>query len=187
MRLIQGPRRFCLTPLVLWLWPFYFSACFANPLSEKSCSAVGCLDQFRAIVSVATSVLPEGMHEVRVTADGTTGVCMFAFTREAISSNGNVAAECVGGLMVNVRPATVCTPFETSGAKGVKCDPVPGQAEEIIEVAGTPSSIHVVQSVDGVVILEQRVTPAYMSQQPNGPGCDPICHFAAVTWTIPSH
>jgi hypothetical protein len=181
----EGRRRLGLTPLLLW-WALCFSASFGCRLSEKGCTEIGCFDHFGAVVSMATSDLPEGLHHVQVTADGTTSVCMFAFTREALSKDGRVAVQCAGGLMVDVRPATVCTPFETGGAKGLKCDPVPGQIEEIITVPGTPSSVQVVQSVDGVVILEQGVTPTYASQQPNGPGCDPICHSAGASWTIPS-
>ena len=45
--------------------------------------------------------------------------------------------------------------------------------------------IEVQQALDGTVLLDETISPAYETSQPNGPGCGPICHYASAAWTIP--
>jgi hypothetical protein len=45
--------------------------------------------------------------------------------------------------------------------------------------------VQVQQLVGGAVILDETVSPTYQTDEPNGPGCGPICHQAGAEWTIP--
>jgi len=46
-----------------------------------------------------------------------------------------------------------------------------------------PMQVHVRQLVDGGVVLDKSVTPVYAMDQPNGPGCGPICREGGADWT----
>jgi hypothetical protein len=56
---------------------------------------------------------------------------------------------------------------------------------EKLLVVGAPRLIEVQQTVAGTVIFDQTIAPTYQTNQPNGPGCEPICHQATAAWTIP--
>ena len=179
-----SPRRcVALSTLITAALGFSVAGCNSSPFgSSMVCTTRGCLNQFTATVSVASSAVPAGTHTIDVTADGISLSCTFAFPPE---NGATVGAQCPIGLTVDVQPATVCTTTYTDAAKTERCDPVPGQFMELISVMGAPASVHVQQSVGGAVILDQSATPTYQSTQPNGPGCDPICQQAGADWAIP--
>jgi hypothetical protein len=47
-----------------------------------------------------------------------------------------------------------------------------------------PKVVRVSLRSSTVTVARQDFQPAYVSNQPNGPGCDPICKQATATWTI---
>jgi hypothetical protein len=49
-------------------------------------------------------------------------------------------------------------------------------------VTGKPAQVLVRLSVDGAVVLDRTETPGYLSNEPNGPGCDPTCQQASAQW-----
>ena len=164
---------------------FSVAGCNGSPFGSMACSTRGCQDQFTATISIAGSSVSAGMHSVDVTADGTMLSCTFTFPPETLSGGGTVGSQCPIGLTVDVQPTTTCMTVQTDAAKIEHCAPAPGQFTELITVSGAPASVRVQQSVGGTVILDQSATPTYESNQPNGPGCDPICHQAAAAWMIP--
>jgi hypothetical protein len=173
-----------LSTIITAVLGFSGAGCNSSPFTSMACTTVGCHDQFAATISVASSTVPPGIHTVAVTADGVTLSCSFAFPPETLAGGGTVGPQCPIGLTVDVQPTTVCTTIYTDAATIERCDPVPGQFTELIAMMGTPAAIRVRQSVGGTVILDQSATPTYQSNQPNGPGCDPICHQAGAEWTI---
>jgi len=96
-----------------------------------------------------------------------------------------VSAACSSGLFVSVNPATTCTEMHTATAVSVRCDPIPGQFIEVLSLFGMPRDVRVVQSIDGVVVIDQSIAPTYTQSRPNGPGCEPLCEQAAVMLTLP--
>jgi len=155
------------------------------PGSSMTCTLVGCEDQFTATVTVTSSAVPAGTHTVVVTADGTSSSCTFTFPPQNLAAGDNAAAQCPAGLAVIVGATEVCTTTQNDQVAASHCDPVPGQFTEEISVMGSPTSIRVEQSVGGTVVLDKSAAPAYQTNEPNGPGCGPICHQAAADWTIP--
>lgn len=155
-----------------------------SPLGgEMVCTDVGCQDQFSATVTMGATLIPAGTHTVDVVADGAAMSCTFSFPPDA--STGGAAAQCSSGLTVLVQPATVCTTTRSATAVSQQCQPIDGKFTESIWVPGTPKVVQVQQLVGGTVILDQTVSPTYQTNQPNGPGCGPICHQAGAEWTIP--
>lgn len=86
---------------------------------------------------------------------------------------------------MTVGPAQTCTTTESSTGASEQCQPIDGKFVEAITIEGTPGSIEIQQTVGGTVIFDQTVAPTYQTNQPNGPGCGPICHQAGAAWTIP--
>ena len=147
---------------------------------EMACTDIGCSDQFSASVTIDATLVPAGTHTVDVVADGAAMSCTFSFPPADSSS-----AQCSGGLTLFVQPATVCTTTQTPTYSSQQCQPIDGKFTESIWVSGTPGVVQVRQLVGGTVVLDQTVSPAYQTNQPNGPGCAPICHQGGAEWTIP--
>jgi hypothetical protein len=152
---------------------------------SKGCPNSNCQNQFAATVTAASASLPSGIHRIDVTADGMMLSCTFAFPLETPPSAGTTSPECSFGLTAFVGPAVTCTAFENGGAKGLRCDPIPDQFQESLQIAGTPALVNVEQSVGGAVILQRSATPVYRDNMPNGPGCEPTCRQASAAWSIP--
>jgi len=59
------------------------------------------------------------------------------------------------------------------------------QFEQHINIAGTPREIQITIQ-DGTQHVGERVfIPTYQRVQPNGSGCDPVCHYATERWDVP--
>jgi hypothetical protein len=159
--------------------------CKGIPGAAKACTLIGCEDAFNATVTNGPSGFPVGPHQIDVTADGVTISCTFTFPLPKLADGADSGPQCPPGLMVSVGPAVACTQFQPGpGAVGERCDPIAGKTTEMLDVSGTPARVRVRQTTNGVVVLDESVTPVYASNQPNGPGCDPICHQAGAEWTL---
>ncbi len=145
---------------------------------EKACTLRGCVDQFSATLSRADGSFVAGAHQVDVIADGVTMSCTFNF------AGGGVVATCPSGLDVTVGPATTCTEIRTGNSVSLRCDPIPGQFVEQLSLRGTPRQLRVMQSVAGVVLLDQAMSPTYEAAYPNGPECGSPCQQASATLTL---
>jgi len=146
---------------------------------EKACTLRGCTDQFSATLTRADGSFPAGAHQIDVTADGVIMSCTFNF------AGSGVVATCPTGLDVTVAPATTCTEIRMGDSVSLRCDPIPGKFVEQLSLRGTPSQLHLVQSVDGVALLDQAMAPTYEGAYPNGPECGATCQQASATLTLP--
>jgi hypothetical protein len=144
---------------------------------------IGCEDLFWAQVTVDATMIPSGTHTVDVTADGKAMSCTFSSPTPA-TIIGGIPVPCASGLTFSIEPLESCPPPNDAG-NSPPCQIVDGKFTETLTVAGTPVTVHVRQLVDGTAILDQTVSPTYLTDEPNGPGCGPICHQAAAMWTIP--
>ena len=147
------------------------------------CTLVGCEDGFAAYITVDATMVPTGTHTVNVTADGKEMSCTFSSPAPA-AVVGGIVVPCPSGVTLTIEPVENCPPPNDAGNSGA-CGIVDGKFTETIVVAGTPGTVHVQQLVGGNAILDQIVSPTYQIDEPNGPGCGPICHEAYVMWTIP--
>ncbi|HXJ20493.1 MAG TPA: hypothetical protein VMT03_09685 [Polyangia bacterium] len=150
------------------------------------CTAVGCQDQFSAILTVDATMVPAGTYTIDVTADGAETSCTFRFPPPDPSSGTSVDTACSSGLALVVSSAQACTTVQSQTVSSEQCQPIEGKFTETLTVNGTPSSIHVRQTVADTVVLDETVSPAYRVNQPNGPMCGPVCHQASAIWTVPS-
>src|SRR5215831_2991282 len=145
---------------------------------ENVCTLVWCQDQFTAVVTVSPTAIPAGTHTLDVTADGADLSCMFTIP----PTGSAMAPTCTTGLSLYIASAQPCPPADAAGGTCLSIDRL---LEETITVAGTPSTVRVRQLVGGTAILDQTVSPAYQVNQPNGPGCGPICQQGRADWSLP--
>ena len=150
--------------------------------STKSCTLIGCVDNFTASVKRTDGSFPVGAHRIEITADGLTQMCTFAFA-ESSPGIGWVTPACPG-FNVTVRNAETCTETHTGNSVSYRCDPIAGQFVETIELTGTPAQVHVWQYVDDAAILDAAAAPTYADTRPNGPECEPVCRQASASWTL---
>jgi hypothetical protein len=151
---------------------------------SHACTLIGCEDQFTATVHDSNGGLPSGMHAITVTADGAILRCVFTVPLATLPGGGTAGLNCPAGLQVQVIQRTTCVTSGTPNYQTQTCTPVAGKFNELIVVVGKPTSLHVTQTVDGATFLDQTVTPAYTTSQPNGPDCDPICSQGSAEWVL---
>lgn len=157
------------------------------------CTKLACTDQLRITVTGEQKAFPPGFHRIDVTVDGTELSCGFTLPAATPGETlRTISAECQPGLTTDVGPATTCTTTHNGASVSQTCSPVPGRIKETIRLAGMPKLLTVTQVASAGSgahaehpILERSDTPRYGLLQPNGQGCDPICHQAMVDWTIP--
>jgi hypothetical protein len=159
-------------------------AALAGCFTSKTCGLVGCWDQFHATVASADGSIPSGTHVLDVTADGMTVSCTFQVPLAMQSGGGTVAPQCPQGLGVFIGQASTCTETDTGSSKSQTCVPIAGHFFEDITVIGKPTQLHVRLTVDGATLLDRTETPGYQTSEPNGPGCDPVCHQASAQWAF---
>jgi hypothetical protein len=125
-----------------------------------------------------------GTYTIDVTADGAARSCTLVLTAEAFSGGRLVSGDCSSGVEVLVGPSLKCDAAK-DGAPAETNDSTSCPLVEFITLAASPASVHVTQSLGGVVVLDQTVMPAYQVAQPNGPDCAPTCRVGGASWTIP--
>jgi len=158
----------------------FLTGCFTT----KACTLRGCQDQFHVTVARADGSIPSGTHLVEVTADGTTISCTFQVPLAQQPGGGSAAPQCPQGLGVFIGQASSCTETDSGTTKSQTCVPIAGHFFEDITVIGKPTQVHVRMTVDGAAVLDRTETPVYQLNQPNGPGCDPVCQQASAQWTF---
>ena len=151
----------------------------------RFCTAVGCRNQVAATVTVNATVVPAGTHTVVVTADGVIGSCTFPFPPADPTVGVGTGEQCSSGLSLVVWLTTVCTTTQSGIVTSSQCEPIVGNFTETITINGTPTTLRIQQLVGGTVISDKTVSPSYVTNQPNGPCCEPTCHQAGVAWKIP--
>jgi hypothetical protein len=157
----------------------------SSPAEDRVCTAVGCRDQVAATVIVDATVVPAGTHTLVVTADGVIGSCTFPFPPADPSVGVGTGEQCSSGLSLVVWLTTVCTTTQSGIVTSSQCEPIVGKFTETITINGTPSTLRIQQMVGGAVISDKTVSPSYVTNQPNGPCCEPTCHQAGVAWKVP--
>jgi hypothetical protein len=160
----------------------------------RGCTRLPCNDELRITVTAEEKAIPSGFQRIDVTIDSTEISCAFPLPpATAGETMRTISAECQPGLTADIGPATLCTTTRTGNSVSQTCTPIPGRIKETLHIVGMPKLVKVTQVVgagagerkEDRLLLERSDTPRYGLMQPNGPGCDPICHIAVLDWTIP--
>jgi hypothetical protein len=126
-----------------------------------ACTEIACAPTLK--VHFARPAWPAGAYRIEVTADGASDVC-----EVNVPLACNVASSCTGLGGLDVSP-------EVSG-----CALDPG-LHTILGLAFTysvPASVTVRVVQDERELGKGSFSPSYVTAQPNGPDCPPVCHTA---------
>lgn len=154
----------------------------AGCTTSKTCSLIGCQDQFHAKLTSAAGSIPVGKQVVEVTADGATVSCMFEVVGPMQVKGFEFGSPCPQGLSVALFQETTCTEVHTDLATSQQCTPVPDRFYEDVTFTGRPAQLRLRVTVDGAAVVDRTIAPDYKTAQPNGAGCDPVCHQASADW-----
>ncbi|MBK8172982.1 MAG: hypothetical protein IPK60_21980 [Sandaracinaceae bacterium] len=137
------------------------SACDSS--GSHACTLIGCEDGFG--VAFDARDWPGGDYVVTVDADGQARTCTVTLPYATVETG----ATCSDGLRL-----------DTSGSA------LPASEHEILglHVTDTPASLTVTITRDSVMLATESFTPSYITTQPNGPGCEPVCTQANATMSF---
>jgi hypothetical protein len=147
----------------------------------QGCTLVGCADQFVVTIQAANGAPPPGAYTLSVTADGATTTCSFTLSGSA------TIPSCPAPLSVSVTQPFSCDTSTDGGVSSAVCRPIPGRLDQTVALMGTPSAVHVVETIDGApaqTLVDQSFAPDYREVRPNGPACGPVCRSASAAVTI---
>ncbi len=138
-------------------------------MDGKICTEIGCVDGFR--VDFHKDHWEPGSYSFHIEADGEVSDCTGNLPLKACSSESNLT----------------CTGSKRFIIAEVGCAMAPEQQSfNEIHFEGAPKQVTISISHDGSELVKQIFEPEYTDSQPNGPGCEPICHQASATMTLPT-
>jgi hypothetical protein len=140
--------------------------------SSKSCTLIGCSDQFVVEVTLASGLAP--LFSAQLDIDGRAVECPSPAKGES--------ATCDTGVAIGSYERHSCTSSSNGGIETLGCEGN-GYFTERIIIVGAPKSVGIKLMTGTTVAAEKTFEPSYVTNQPNGPGCDPICHQASDAWT----
>jgi hypothetical protein len=138
---------------------------------HKTCTLIGCNDHLTFQIELASGGKPQFAASLLI--DGRTVAC-------PAPVEGTIAT-CDVGVSTTSRELESCT----SAGNGYEVCVGSGIFAQTIVVAGAPADVSISLLNGTIVVAQQDFHPHYVSNQPNGPGCDPICRQATETWTVP--
>jgi hypothetical protein len=141
------------------------SACQAQ---TKSCTLIGCNDQFQVEISQAGISFPNFAADMVI--DGRKASC------SAVSTT--TSGGCDSGVTVGLRELVTCTSM-------IQYCAGTGTYVEVLVIAGTPKTVNISLHNGAKIIAERTFQPQYTDYEPNGPGCDPVCKLAMASWSLP--
>jgi hypothetical protein len=149
------------------------------------CTEIGCGDAATLTLRTADGTLPDGAYTLSLDVEGQTHTCAFAAPGDLPTEPGRIAtASCDSELRVEVLPEVVCTEHRSGDAVSQSCTPVPDHWYFATALQGTPAGFTLAVERDGRELLNEQRALNYRDEQPNGPGCEPICRQAGVELTL---
>jgi hypothetical protein len=135
----------------------------------KMCTQIGCLNGLQVEVNKATPWAP-GAYTFALTLDDTQVTCSGALPLRPCDAGPSLTCDVPDRVIIGESGCALAP--EQHGFSDIH---VPAPVERFA-LAVT----HEGQPLGGV-----DVKPTYVTSQPNGPGCEPICHSAAVQVALP--
>jgi hypothetical protein len=135
------------------------------------CTDIACNDGFTVAFS-PNSGWQAGSYRFTIDVDGAVTTCEGALPLRACNAGASLACS----------PASQRVGIGESGC----ALPVEQHAFSELAVTGQPAQrISVTIAKDGAPLVQKTFTPAYVTSQPNGEGCGPVCKSASDTLTVP--
>jgi hypothetical protein len=127
-----------------------------------ACTEVGCAPSLT--IHFARARWPAGTYRIEVAADAVDEVCQVV-----VPLGCSVGSMCTGPGGLDVSP----------DLSGCALDPALHTIEGVVFRYSRPASVSVRVVQDERELGTGSFGPSYITSQPNGPGCLPVCHTAA--------
>jgi hypothetical protein len=147
----------------------------------RPCTEIGCRSPLAVITGrIALPAVPLGAHRFDIEAGGVSQSCTVVYTSNASS----IQATCTGDGELFFGPATrnVEDTSAVPGVVGVRIEAIPGEYTWQLTLTGSPASVRVTHVLDGRELAQRSSALVYTENRPNGPGCEPLCQQASLTW-----
>ena len=97
--------------------------------------------------------------------------------------DGRPSATCAGNVNSTMVEEQACVDSQQANSVTHSCTGT-GKFHVSIRVPGTPTSVSYTATLNGAVVGQDTLSPAFQTLNPNGPGCDPDCKQATVDITL---
>lgn len=135
----------------------------------KACTQIGCENGVRLTINKPTPWVA-GAYAFNFELDGKAVECKGALPLQACEAGPSLS--CTADAKVRIGESGCALPVAQHGFSD-------------ITIEGAPQRVKVTVSRDGQEIGAADLTPNYMTSQPNGEGCEPICNNASGEVAIP--
>lgn len=142
------------------------SSSSSSDSDDHACTGIGCTDGLHVTLDAPSGWKP-GSYVFTVTADGATQTCEGTLPLPAC---GTAGLRCTGSVA-------------QIGESGCAL-PAASHAFADLMVMSGPARIEVRITRDGVTLADEVLSPSYVTSQPNGAGCAPICRQATGKVTL---
>lgn len=135
----------------------------------KMCTQIGCLNGLQVELAKATPWAP-GAYTFALALDGTAVTCTGALPLRPCDAGPSITCDIPDRVLI--------------GESG--CALAPDQhGFANIHVPSAVATFGLTITRDGEQLVATELTPTYVESQPNGPGCEPICHSASARVELP--
>ena len=143
----------------------------ASSEQPRVCTDIGCADGLQVAFSPNSGWQP-GQYRFVIDVDGQVTTCEGSLPLR--SCDAGPSLQCTpAGDRIGVGESGCALPPEQHGFSDLR-------------VGGSPAqSVTVTVSRDGAELVKKTLAPEYKTSQPNGPGCEPVCHNASEALAIP--
>lgn len=136
---------------------------------ERACTKIGCENGVRMTLTKATPWVP-GTYAFAFELDGEPVECKGALPLQACDAGPSLS--CTPDAVVQVGESGCALPPEQHGFSD-------------ITVRGEPKQVTLKILHDDKPLASADITPNFLTSQPNGPGCEPICKTASSEVAVP--
>lgn len=136
----------------------------------RECTGIGCVDGLTLTLK-APAGWKAGNYTFTIEVDGHEQTCEGALPLPPCGTSS---------LRCKQEDKTILAIIGESGC----ALPASQHAFSDIRIDATPAEVKVHIARDGLVLADQKFEPIYVTSQPNGPGCEPICKTASGTVTL---
>ncbi len=148
--------------------------------AEHVCTEKACRSSATVLALLSPAAAALGEHRFAIEVDGAAITCTVQLTSLTAVASGT----CTGKAEVRIGPMMRGKETKVGEVVEYTEEPVPGQFAWTLTFEGEPSRAHVVHTTSGRTIVDRTASFGYHPFRPNGPGCEPVCQAANVTWDL---
>jgi hypothetical protein len=168
----MGSLRAAFALLTIGALPLLTGSC---GVGGKACTLIGCSDQLSVRLKTEDS-WPDGQYTLDLRVEDSVERCVFTAPDDLPQNGALTQLACGTRVQAMIWPRTTCvTANHPDGSASNSCQPIPGQFEISLQVAGNPKRFGVELWRDDQSLASDTRQPQYERTYPNGPDCGEGC------------